>query len=318
LIAILLPAVQAAREASRRASCQNKLRQYALAMHNHADAKKGMLPVGASRNGSVTSIGTLPRSTWIVYLWPFIEQGPLASQYVYTSAFYAAPNNALIRATLSIYYCPSETRQKSVIVPGDNRARGNYVVCVGHGTKNRTGNTSLGTPYNQVILTNTAYQTNGLYGSMWRGSMFTYNVEINLSDIKDGLSNTMCMSEAFLPVRDTDYSFRGDVLNDDGLPYYSTYFGTPNTSVSDYIGQLAGGWNPSSVCCATCKPAPCFNGGNTQDDNQAARSYHPGGVNVSMGDASVSFTNNNVSWKVWSEMGSAWAMGKSVLPYSEQ
>jgi prepilin-type processing-associated H-X9-DG protein len=295
-------------------SCQNKLHQYALAMHNHADVKKGMLPVGAARGGSVTSIGTLQRSTWIVYLWPFIEQDALASQYRYTTAFHAAPNNALIRSTLPIYYCPSETRQKSVVIPGDNRARGNYVVCMGHGTRNRSSN-CLGAPYYQVYINIPGH---GLHGSMWRGSMFTFNVEINLSDVKDGLSNTMCMSEALLSVRDADYSWRGDVFNDDGLPYYSTYFGTPNTSVADYIGALGGGWNPASICCATCKPAPCFSGGSPQDDNQAARSYHPGGVNVSMGDGSGSFINNNITWKVWSEMGSAWAMGKSVLPYTEQ
>jgi prepilin-type processing-associated H-X9-DG protein len=297
-------------------SCQNKLHQYALAMHNHADVKKGMLPVGATRNGSVTSIGTLQRSTWIVYLWPFIEQDALASQYRYTTAFHLAPNNALIRSTLPIYYCPSETRQKSVVIPGDNRARGNYVVCMGHGTRNRpVNNHTLGAPYYQLYVSTA---THGSYGVMWRGSMFTFNVEINLSDVKDGLSNTMCMSEALLPVRDADYSWRGDVFNDDGLPYYSTYLGTPNTSAVDFT-RSSGAWNPSSVCCTTCKPAPCNNNrGAAHDDNQVARSYHPGGVNVSMGDGSGSFINNNITWKVWSEMGSAWAMGKSVLPYSEQ
>ncbi|MDR2172264.1 MAG: DUF1559 domain-containing protein [Planctomycetaceae bacterium] len=320
LIAILLPAVQAAREASRRMSCSNKLRQYSLAMHNHADAKKGLLPICAARNNTPSSMGTLPRSTWIVYLWPYIEQQALASQYVYTTPFHNAPNNGLIASTLSLYYCPSETRQRSVINFGAPplRARMNYVVSIGHGTKYRSSN-RIGEPYRQVFINIPSHPFNG---AMWRGAMFTFNVEISLSDIKDGLSNTMCMSEAFLSLRDEDLSWRGDVFNDEGLPCYSTYFGTPNTSVTDYMRQInAGGgktWNPNDICCATCKPAPCFNGGDVQDDNQAARSYHPGGVNVSMGDAAVNFTNNNISWKVWSEMGSGWAMGKSVLPIANQ
>ncbi|MDR1479173.1 MAG: DUF1559 domain-containing protein [Planctomycetaceae bacterium] len=319
LIALLLPAVQAAREASRRMSCSNKLRQYSIAMHNHADARKGLLPIGAARAGTVTSRGTLPRSTWVVYLWSYMEQEALANQYVYTTPFYSAPNNALIRSILSVYYCPSEQNQRSYVVPGDNRARMNYVVSMGHATKNRNGtagqSTSVGQPYYQVYV-NAA--THPLYGAMWRGSMFTFNVEIGQADITDGLSNTMCMSEAMISVRNEDPSWRGDVFNDDGLSYYSTYIGTPNSSAADWTLAVAT-WNPATICCATCKPAPCNNAtGGAWDDNQVARSYHPGGVNVSMGDAAGTFINNNISWKIWSEMGSGWAMGKSVLPYSEQ
>jgi prepilin-type processing-associated H-X9-DG protein len=247
-----------------------------------------------------------------------MEQEALANQYVYTTAFHAAPNNAHIRSILSIYYCPSETNQRSFVVPGDNRARMNYVVCIGHGTRVRSGTTALGAPYYQVVVTAATYSGNAMYGAMWRGAMFAPSAEVGLADVTDGLSNTMCMSESFVSVRNEDYSWRGDVFNDGGLPYYSTYIGTPNSSQSDYLRQ-ASTWNPASVCCATCKPAPCDNNmGSTQDDNQVARSNHPGGVNVSMGDGSGAFINNSVSWQVWSEMGSGWAMGKSVLPYAYQ
>jgi prepilin-type processing-associated H-X9-DG protein len=250
-----------------------------------------------------------------------MEQEALANQYVYTTAFHAAPNNALIRSILSIYYCPSETNQRSFVVPGDNRARMNYVVCIGHGTRSRTTD-RIGAPYYQIYVNSPSHP---FHGTMWRGAMFAPSAEVGLADIKDGLSNTMCMSEAFISLRNEDWSWRGDVFNDGAVPYYSTYLSTPNSNIADYMHQLNGGggnlWNPTSVCCATCKPAPCDNNtGNTncQDDNQTARSYHPGGVNVSMGDGSGTFVNNSISWKVWSEMGSGWAMGKSTLPLSFQ
>src|SRR5205823_11356058 len=72
LVALLLPAVQASREASRRTKCTNNLKQLALAMQNHHDVY-GKLPLAGT---------TVPvRQSWVSQLWPFFELGTLASQY---------------------------------------------------------------------------------------------------------------------------------------------------------------------------------------------------------------------------------------------
>src|SRR5438067_3263368 len=81
LIGLLLPAVQKVREAAARAKCSNNLKQWALAMHNYHDANS-KFPIGARNN---------PRQTWVMYVWAYVEQGPLAQRADYTQHFYVPP-----------------------------------------------------------------------------------------------------------------------------------------------------------------------------------------------------------------------------------
>src|SRR5262245_55372321 len=68
LIALLVPAVQKVRESAARTQCANNVKQWAIAMHAHHDAKN-QFPIGARNN---------PRQTWVMHLWPYIEKGDLA------------------------------------------------------------------------------------------------------------------------------------------------------------------------------------------------------------------------------------------------
>jgi prepilin-type processing-associated H-X9-DG protein len=290
------------------------MHQYGLAFHNHADVFQGVLPVGAARaNTRTVSKGTVQQCTWVTFVWPYIELAPLAELYSHTTSSIDVANQPAVSATPQIYYCPSAKRQSNnhlwaVVGLNELRARGSYVVCVGHGTRNRGGN-DTGFPYYQIV-----HPTDG---SKWRGSMFTYSVEMALSDIKDGLSNTMALSEAYLSDRGDQRTWRGDFLNDSGFPYYSTYQHTPNSTTGDWM-RTTTSYNTSSDCSATAN-APCTNNiGSAHDDCQAARSYHTGGVNVAMGDGSVTFINNNIAWKEWGILGSAWSQGKSPVPTAYQ
>ena len=82
LVALLLPAVQAARESSRRAKCVNNMRQWTLAMHNFHDVN-GKLPYAARQP---------PRHSWPPQLWPFVEQQAAYSQYRWDVGFFELPN----------------------------------------------------------------------------------------------------------------------------------------------------------------------------------------------------------------------------------
>src|SRR5262245_7370237 len=82
LVALLLPAIQSAREAARRAQCLNQLHQWSVAMHLYHDANKRLPPGGVSKP---------KRQTWVPHLWAYIEEGPLASQNDLTNAFFEAP-----------------------------------------------------------------------------------------------------------------------------------------------------------------------------------------------------------------------------------
>src|SRR5438552_851354 len=128
LVALLLPAVQAAREASRRTKCTNNLRQFGLAMQNHHDAFL-KLPYAGS---------TVPvRRSWVSQLWPYFEQAAISQQYDPTVGFYQPPNivqntfNGLLCTRMAIYYCPSD--RPNAMWQGDTywRTRGNYVVSWG-------------------------------------------------------------------------------------------------------------------------------------------------------------------------------------------
>jgi prepilin-type N-terminal cleavage/methylation domain-containing protein/prepilin-type processing-associated H-X9-DG protein len=309
LIALLLPAVQSAREAARRMSCSNKMHQYGIAFHNHADVHKGVLPIGTASSGlNTVSKGVVGRLTWIHLTWPYLELTSLASSYNYTMGFYESVNSEPVRTTQAIYYCPSATLQNNNKMftgdPSVARATSSYATSVGHGTRMRATN-HTGDPYRQILHPSD--------GSRWRGSMFTFGVEMALSDVKDGLSNTMALSEALLAERGTDMIWRGDFQNDDGLPMFSTYQNTPNSTNADWLYPRYG-FNGSDVCSMTVN-APCWSHPyGAHDDCQAARSNHPGGVNVAMGDGSVNFINNNIAWKEWGLLGSAWSGGKSPVP----
>src|SRR5947209_12164134 len=82
LVALLLPAVQTAREAARRLQCINIQRQWALGFHNYHDTQL-VLPSATKNN---------PRGVWVPVLFPYVEQTGLASLYDYSQHFYLPPN----------------------------------------------------------------------------------------------------------------------------------------------------------------------------------------------------------------------------------
>ena len=105
LIALLLPAVQAAREAARRMQCTNNLKQWGLGMHMFHNSRN-QLPLGSRDN---------PRETWVRYLWGYIEQEHLANRDDLTQAFYQPPCRSrskldgLTGQQVPIYDCPSDS-----------------------------------------------------------------------------------------------------------------------------------------------------------------------------------------------------------------
>src|SRR6185503_1932546 len=125
LVALLLPAIQSAREAGRRSSCQNTMRQWGVAMQNFHTALN-RLPEGNRIN---------PRRVWVVYTWPYMEDQSHAAQFDQTKNFYESPNTIYPKSTAGIYakpvpayYCASD--RPGALWMGDDyyRARGNYVI----------------------------------------------------------------------------------------------------------------------------------------------------------------------------------------------
>jgi len=275
LIGLLVPAVQQVRAAAARATCQNNLHQWGVAMHNyHFTYKK--LPLGSRNN---------PRQTWVMHLWPFIEETTLtggirnAGATLDTQQFYLPPctigntMNGLCGVKVPLYYCPSDN-------PADldssaayyQRCRGNYVVNWG-AVLYDTAPDSLCGPFSHV-----------------NGSRSTPRV-VRLLDIRDGTSGTMMLSEYLMPTSHDDNDWRGDILNDDGVFRFHT-FNTPNSTAPDVVNWAIANGDPLT---------PVSTAGAEQN---TARSRHIGGVNVAMCDGSVVFISNSVSLATWQALGS--------------
>ncbi len=270
LIGLLLPAVQKVREAAARSSCQNNLKQYGLAMHlYHNDT--GGFPLG------VTST---PRHTWVVLIWPYIEQGNLQAAYgnPQLQQFYLPP--AILQNSLNgvlcnqpkLYFCPSD--RNNPFWEGDPywRSRGNYVVS--WGTRTVTGTAGAQAVFGLLNgNTTTPYMT-------------------KMTQITDGTSNTMLMSEVVVALNNSDFITHGDIFNDDpeaaGAMFMTDY--TPNSG-TDVMYCIPGPNDPA---------APCVNGA---PGVAAARSRHLNGVNVLFCDGSSKFVSNGVSPATWQALG---------------
>jgi prepilin-type N-terminal cleavage/methylation domain-containing protein len=263
LIALLLPAVQAAREAARRSSCNNNLKQLGLALHNHHDTYRHF-PHGYTEPKTQYASG---RECWMQLILPYMEQ---STMYVTDKAnignwIMDAPP-AVKDAQVDGLCCPSDSVTPTYGGSGGPRAGG----------KGFQGN-YVGNAGKQYIL-----------HSGDTGGLFYKNSKTKFSSMTDGSSSTIAFSETIA---------RGETVN--GWGGGGSYWGgarwggygfttleSPNTTVSD---QVYG-------CKSTTYPkSPCTSIGGSNIARISARSYHPGGVLAGLADGSVTFITNNIN-----------------------
>ena len=110
LVALLLPAVQAAREAARRSSCGNNLKQIGLGVQLYHDTFKS-LPAGSYTTGPCCSSPTY--TTWSIAILPFMEQQPLYDSYNHNLPNHDLANQAVVKTLVEVYLCPSDVQVRS-------------------------------------------------------------------------------------------------------------------------------------------------------------------------------------------------------------
>ncbi len=272
LVTLLLPAVQAAREAARRTQCLNGLKQWGMAMHLHHSAKNH-LPIGARNN---------PRQTWVMHVWAFMEEHSLESANDIDQHFYLPPGtiagtlNGLTGQYVSFYNCPSDNGSDQT-QGRYQRRRGNYVVNWGNSTYGQTKEPEGKAPFSHI-----------------NGSRSNPRIT-SFAKISDGTSKTLLMSEVLRAWSKDDNDWRGDIQNDDGVFRFHTLL-TPNTTAPDIIQN---GWFQN-----TGDPKmPAVAGGRTAQV-AAARSRHTGGVLASFCDGSARFMPDDITLIAWQAMGS--------------
>ena len=295
LIALLLPAVQAAREAARRMQCQNNLKQIGIALHNH-HAARGEFP-----SGTYVGPTNLLNVTWLSAILPFVEAtgtdavfDPKAQWPNYYKVKALGGNAEAWRSDIPIYSCPSDTHAREsyydqVSNRGPGFTRSNYVACYSAdgGALEPNGpapTAAYGSCQNQAA--------NNPSVNSGKRALFNVNTQRSIRDIKDGSSHTIIASETITPddVKDpTSPDPRACWWFDDGVWYTHNY--APNSPLKDVMMNWYNGLsekNPVSLT-AACWGAQFF----------GARSHHPGGISVLMGDGSVHFINDTIDMNVW-------------------
>jgi prepilin-type N-terminal cleavage/methylation domain-containing protein/prepilin-type processing-associated H-X9-DG protein len=254
LVALLLPAVQAAREAANRSSCQNNLKQIGIGLHNYHDTYKA-LPAGyiyTSGNGQ-------PEWGWAVAILPFMEEQGLYDQLrhqtirlnqLYRSGAPAA-DQALLQTVIETYRCPSDARQtlaNNEQFGSSNHfrvAKSNYVGCAGWGN-----NGDKNYPIRNL-------DSGGLlYGSSYLG----------FSDCFDGLSNTQIVGEREYRAKAAVWAGAG---KNDG-------YGNRDTLRTLFRGSFRINFDYAAA-------------GSPENVGKGQSSEHPGGLNILLADGSTRF-----------------------------
>jgi prepilin-type N-terminal cleavage/methylation domain-containing protein/prepilin-type processing-associated H-X9-DG protein len=298
LVAMLLPAIQAAREAARRASCTNNHKQWGLAILQYEHAQK-WFPYGRRWWTSPTDFAI---GSWVPQLWPFVEETALFEQYDFKQNYSAPINDQCISKQIPLYFCPSD--RYGVANPGppwSARSRGNYVVSLSNGFMVQIPTGNPGTPFppgvsapgGPVSASAIPYGPSP-FALPWHPGA-TFDARHRLREVTDGMSKTILMSEVVQATLDTDQDSRGDILTGWTLGGFFMTVNSPNSGVDNtFCAQ------PQPIVL----PGPCNH--LVQQDYtmySSARSAHPGGVNVVFGDGSVSFISNEINIVVWQALG---------------
>jgi prepilin-type N-terminal cleavage/methylation domain-containing protein/prepilin-type processing-associated H-X9-DG protein len=300
LIALLLPAVQAAREAARRMNCSSNMKQVALALHNHHDARRRFPPgqyqhLRATMPNPATikvSANVARRRCWFHDTLPFFEDGIIEKELTaYMASGATAFGYAGNRTVIPVLMCPSDANGPKTVTFGMDTGSnpqgfsGNIVACA--------ASTNFSNPDGAG---NDFLKSAKLNGVFFAGS------ETKIKDITDGTSKTAMISELVVVPDTTNHDVRGRYYNPlDGNVWFST-LEPPNTTSPDRMPFVLD--SPPR--------APSFV--TDQDMINFARSSHPGGVNVGLADGSVRFVAETVDLKTYQALGSR-AMGDTVGAY---
>jgi prepilin-type N-terminal cleavage/methylation domain-containing protein/prepilin-type processing-associated H-X9-DG protein len=283
LVALLLPAVHAAREAARRSQCVNNSKQLALAIQNYESAKRAV-PDNYRPSGNTFALNNYITIGWMQGILPYVEQGGLFARINQKGPSLSGPNLDIAKTVISNFLCPSDATNEGGLMAkrSDYYASGadyeskplavtNYKACSGSnwewgdfaGVKTTGGKNALSTQgllfCNGLICSNT-------FGAAPSVLIDAENNRTKFKQIEDGLSNTFAVGEAVPSVTAWDW-----------------WFGN-NTAVATCA-------SPMNKQVLLPDPLADF---TAWPEAYGFNSYHVGGGNIAMCDGSVTFVSDNI------------------------
>lgn len=285
LVALLLPAVQQAREAARRSSCKNNLKQLGLAMHNYHDVHQ-QFPCTIHTNGTWGANNNNHGGSWLVQMLPFVEQAPLYDGLDFDldpSHVGTTPaGDPAYEVVIDAFICPSDdhpgvwTNGMSVdaTTNGQNRAVSNYSASMGSQANSPGGthNNHFGNGSNTRAGLLDPNTISGVIGHVSWAARFR--------DIKDGTSNTIALGE----VRPACSNH----VRNGWMHVNSMYTGTGVAINYD-------------TCEDSASPLASFTG--AWGWSQGFKSSHTGGAQFVLCDGSVRFIGENIDMVTYQRLG---------------
>jgi prepilin-type N-terminal cleavage/methylation domain-containing protein len=266
LVALLLPAIQAAREASRRTHCKNNLKQIGLALHNFESARRFFPPGFVSKSTATNDPGTGPGWGWAAHILPHLEESSLQ---IDLRREITDPLYDKVRATtLSVFRCPTDSPEEAIFDVQD--ASGGTITSVAFGNYVGVGGTAEVTEFPDTGT-----------------GVFLRNRGLPIKQISDGLSHTIMVSER--ASRQSPQTTWVGALTDAEVP--------PTNPIFENEGP------PVLVLTNTGEAADARVPGNTFGHVEDSNSAHPQGCNIMLADASVQTINNDIDASVWEALG---------------
>lgn len=288
LMALLLPAVQAAREAGRRTSCGNNLRQIGVAIHNYHE-QQNCFPPGGVNFGSCCSTESF--SSWPISILPFVDQANLAAKYVHGATNESPENQEVRRTHVKIYACPSEPGVKVLREPESGPANDFNLIYMPGSYRGVGGRSDGVTGWwdNYPQYRNLPFQ--------WRGVFHIVDGRIQqetFSNVTDGTSNTFIVGEygtQYRPRRRTFWAYSyGSYNRSDAVPQGRT---------------LIANWDR---CTALGGP------GGIQPCNRAWGSFHLGVIQFLYCDGNVRQMSQSVDMTIFVNAATIAGHEPGVLP----
>ena len=284
LIALLLPAVQQAREAARRTQCKNNLKQWGLALHNYHDVFLSF-PIGAM---GLNNSATLPANNmgFHVRLLPYIEQANLFAQFNMNEHYNSATNWVLKEQRFPLQFCPSGRTADQTFSEGASGGNPAHVTTTLHyygiaGAKGPRPAPATGN-YAHTGTTTTDHGGFALNGLLVRNRHFKFR------DITDGTSNTLAMGE----------------ISAENIAGYNVSY-RPWTQGASNANNNGAGYAIKNVTWPIGKTSGYVGGNATRLFNDVRfSSMHTGGAQFLLGDGTVRFISENIDFGLYQGLAS--------------